>query len=277
MQVHSRVFPTSKDINPDELCRAVLHVYSGRIKLRNVAQLCKVPSRAVRQLLHVIGQVQKDREDNDKAVFVESTEKMEITRLIGEHIGSRKLKHRYTTWELVEGLMKYFTGALTQVAVTARYGVPKRTLTRWSTKALNVMGVKLLKDARAKLCNGEVSRERLKEIFCGLGCSLKQGRPTLLTRDEEALFVAKAELEGAHGFPVTRRELGHRLNNVVCLLNPGSNILDKSKKQYARRVIRRVNEVEPGSKNNKRKSKTGEVKASALSHKRAKQSDPRLG
>ena len=165
MQVHSRVFPTSKDINPDELCRAVLHVYSGRIKLRNVAQLCKVPSRAVRQLLHVIGQVQKDREDNDKAVFVESTEKMEITRLIGEHIGSRKLKHRYTTWELVEGLMKYFTGALTQVAVTARYGVPKRTLTRWSTKALNIMGVKLLKDARAKLCNGEVSRERLKEIF----------------------------------------------------------------------------------------------------------------
>ena len=241
MQVHSRVLFKPKDINPHELCRAVLHVYSGRIKLRNVAQLCKVPSRAVRELLDVIGQVQKDREENDKAVLVESTEKMEITRLIGEHIGSPKLKNKYTKWELIEGLIKYFTGALTQVAVTKRYGVPKRTLTRWSTKALNILGVKLLKDARMKICTGEVSRERLKGIFSSLDCAMKRGRPTRLTSDDEALFVAKAELEGTHGFPVNRRELGHRLNNVVCLLNPGSNILDKSKKQYARRVIRRVN------------------------------------
>ena len=113
----------------------------------------------------MIGQVQKDREDNNKAVLVESTEKMEITRLIGEHIGSPKLKNKYTKWELIEGLIKYFTGALTQVAVTKRYGVPKRTLTHWSTKALNILGVKLLKDARKKICSAEMSHERLKGIF----------------------------------------------------------------------------------------------------------------
>ena len=28
-------------------------------------------------------------------------------------------------------------------------------------------------------------------------------------------MVAKAELEGVHGFPVCHQELGHRLNNLV--------------------------------------------------------------
>ena len=40
--------------------------------------------------------------------------------------------------------------------------------------------------------------------------------------------------------------------------------------------MRRVNAVEPEPESKKRKSATGEVKVSGLSHKRAKQSDPRL-
>ena len=43
----------------------------------------------------------------------------------------------------------------------------------------------------------------------------KCGRSTQLTRDEEALMVAKAELEGVHGFPSVHQELGHCLNNLI--------------------------------------------------------------
>ena len=128
--------------------------------------------------------------------------------------------------------------------------------------------------------DGGVSREMIKETIQGLLSTKKRGRPTLLTRDEEALMVAKAELEAVHGFPVPRRELGHRLNNLVRNLCSANNqrpdMQDKSKKQYARRVVRRVNMLEPGMEGQKKHSKTGEIKVAGLSHKRAKQSNPRL-
>ena len=61
-----------------------------------------------------------------------------------------------------------------------------------------------------------------------------------------------------HGFPVNRRELGHRLNNLVGDLFSDANqpheINDRSKKQFARRVVRRVNALEPGMEAQKKKS-----------------------
>ena len=53
-------------------------------------------------------------------------------------------------------------------------------------------------------------------------------------------------------------------------------IKQKSKVAYARRVIKRVNNREPGGEDQVRHSKTGEVKVGGLNNTRAKQSDPRL-
>ena len=59
MAVFSK-YGSSCDINPQHLCGAVINVYSGRVALRNVTQLCKVPTRAVRELLDVVCQKQND-------------------------------------------------------------------------------------------------------------------------------------------------------------------------------------------------------------------------
>ena len=92
-------------------------------------------------------------------------------------------------------------------------------------------------------------------------------------------MVAKAELEAVHGFLVPHRELGHRLNNVVRNLCSANNqrpdMQDKSKKQYARHMVRRVNMLEPGMEGQKKHSKTGDIKVAGLSHKYAKTKRPK--
>ena len=58
-------------------------------------------------------------------------------------------------------------------------------------------------------------RENLKDVVCDLVDKSKGGSSTQLTRDNEALIVAKADLEGAHGFNVAHRELGRRLHEII--------------------------------------------------------------
>ena len=90
-------------------------------------------------------------------------------------------------------------------------------------------------------------------------------------------MVAKSEIEGAHGFPVCHLELGQRLNKVI--ISMGARKYDtkqNSKLKLAKRVLKRVNTVEPEMENQQKRNKTGEMKVAGLSHKWAKQSDPRL-
>ena len=88
------------DINPQNLCRAVIGVYSGRVALRNVTQLCKVPTRAVRELVDVIHQKQSMLVESCKDELVELVERAQITRLIGNYLDCAKLALTYMDWEL---------------------------------------------------------------------------------------------------------------------------------------------------------------------------------
>lgn len=54
------------------------------------------------------------------------------------------------------------------------------------------------------------------------------------------------------------------------------DIKQNSKLKFAKRVVKRVNLLEPEMENQQKRNKTGEMKVARLSHKRAKQSDPRL-
>ena len=270
------------DTDPKNLCRAVIGVYSGHVALRNVAQLCKVPTRAVRELVDVIHQKQKVLMECCKERLIESVERAQITRLIGNYLSCAKLASAYTDWELHRAIHARFFGTGRSIRdLVETYGIPERTISRHVRKIVKRLKFTTLKELQCGMRDGGVSRERIKETIQDLLSTKKRGRPTLLTRDEEALMVAKAELEAVHGFPVNRRELGHRLNNLVGDLCSANNkqrpdMQDKSKKQFARRVVRRVNMLEPGMEGQKKKSKTGEIKVAGLSHKRAKQSDPRL-
>ena len=44
---------------------------------------------------------------------------------------------------------------------------------------------------------------------------IKVGRPTYLNSDEEALVVASAKIEGAHGLPIDINTLGGELQLVI--------------------------------------------------------------
>ena len=56
----------------------------------------------------------------------------------------------------------------------------------------------------------------------------------------------------------------------------GNGIKPKSAQRYFHRVIQRVNREEEEAEGQKRKMRAGMVKVSGLSHKREKQSDPRI-
>ena len=104
MTIYSKLMPTTSTINPRQLCRGVLSVYDGRVSLRNVAQLCKVPTRAVREVLSVISEKQKSLREHHKDKLVESSTQSQITRLIGNYLSCEELSTTYTKWELEEAM-----------------------------------------------------------------------------------------------------------------------------------------------------------------------------
>ena len=75
MQSYWKLSSSSKDIDPSKLCSAVLAVYTKRVALRNVTQLCKVLSRPVRNLLHAIEEKQERLMETGKVMLVESQDK----------------------------------------------------------------------------------------------------------------------------------------------------------------------------------------------------------
>ena len=81
MQVNSKVSSTSKDVDPQQLCSAIINVYSKHIA-RNATQFCGFPSGVVRDLLRVIEQKQKPRAENCKDILVGSAERRRSLALL---------------------------------------------------------------------------------------------------------------------------------------------------------------------------------------------------
>ena len=127
---------TSSEINPRQLCHAVLSVYNGHVLLRNVAQLCKVPTRAVREVLSVISEKQKSLREHHKDELVESSTQAQITQVIGNYLNSEELSTTYTKWELEEAMKARSFYSKSYHEVLQQYGVPERTLRRWIKKLL---------------------------------------------------------------------------------------------------------------------------------------------
>ena len=69
---------------------------------------------------------------------------------------------------------------------------------------------------------------------------IKNGRPTYLNPDEEALVVAAADMEGAHGLPIDVRTLGAELQMVIGAVNARQStkvITPHASSQYTLLVI----------------------------------------
>ena len=91
--------------------------------------------------------------------------------------------------------------------------------------------------------------------------------------------MATTEIEGAHGLPRDTTTISDELQKVlhgVGRRDVAITITPDSALRYAHRLIARVNKEEENSEGQKRKTRTGIIKDSGLSHMRANQCDPRL-
>ena len=122
----------------------------------------------MREVLDMLEKKHEHQTESYKDVLIDATEEAQITRLTGENIFCRALINTYTHSELIQCILKYFTWAMKSVTITKVYGVPKRTLTLRSAKVLQLMGVKLLRDAQLKVRKKWVIHKKLKYISHGL-------------------------------------------------------------------------------------------------------------
>ena len=105
------------------------------------------------------------------------------------------------------------------------------------------------------------------------------GQQIYLIKDKEAYIVAKSEIEGAHGLPMDTTSISIELQQVlhgVGRRHANNGIKANSVLRYARRVIVCANREEENSGGQKRKTMTGTINVSGLSHKRGGGGYPRL-
>ena len=129
------------------------------------------------------------------------------------------------------------------------------------------------------LKKGEVLISKVLETIKMSVHRIKVGRSTYLNSYEEALVVALAEIEGAQGLPIDVNTLGVEMELFIKSINAlqsTKDITPKALSQYTRSFIKRVNNIEDGQNNQRKKSRTGLVKVSIISNNRTRQSDPRL-
>ena len=122
----------------------------------------------------------------------------------------------------------------------------------------------------------EIKSVRNHQYVCS---KIKVGRPTYLNSDEEALVVASAEIEGAHGMPIDVNTLASEPQLVIKAVNAQQStkgITENSTCKYTHSVIKRVNCKEDGHDTQRKKIRTRLVKVSSIGNNRARQSDPRL-
>ena len=92
-------------------------------------------------------------------------------------------------------------------------------------------------------------------------------------------MVASYKIEGAHGLPIDVNTLICELQLVIRAVDARQStkiITPKASSQYTRSVIKRVNNIEDGHDNQRKKSRTVLVKVSSIRNTRSRQSDPRL-
>ena len=108
---------------------------------------------------------------------------------------------------------------------------------------------------------------------------IEVGRPTYLNLDEEALVVASAEIESAHGLPIDVNTLGAELQFFIKAVNARQSTKDitpKASSKYTLSVIKRVNNIEESHDKQRKNRRTVLVKVSSISNNILRQVDSRI-
>ena len=126
---------------------------------------------------------------------------------------------------------------------------------------------------------GEINNKSVRKTITEYIAKQKLGLKNYLLEDEEAYMLATTEIEVAHGLLRDTNTISDELQQVLSDMgrqDVNNSIKTRSKLWYARRVIDCLNKEEEDAEGQMRKTMTGTIKVSGLSHKRGKQSDTRL-
>ena len=254
---------------------AVFSVKTSARSLRSAVTHYKVRSRHVKNAIDSLNEY----ESKHGVLKLNDEKDMRLYRVISDITkaeGNSGIS--YTKYELRIATFEYITHKIGDYnAIYTRYGIPRRSFDRFTKQICVSLGANNLRNLRKLVTDKIIPKEKLKSTIFKIP-KPNAGRPTLLTKDEETLVVATAELKVAHALPSSRKIVAMKLNEVlegVKGRDIESPVKHKSKIRYAKRVIRRVNAREEEA-TDQRKRSTGEIKVCGLSHKRAKQGCPRL-
>ena len=101
----------------------------------------------------------------------------------------------------------------------SEYRIPHPTLKRYLEKIFPPLKCRNTQHVHQMFKKGKVLISKVLETIKIYVHRIKVGRPTYLNSDIEALVVASAEIEGAHGLPIDVNTLGVKLQLVIRALN----------------------------------------------------------
>lgn len=262
---------------PENLAAAIVDVHAKKIHARSAGFKYGVSHRSISTAL------EKLNETIQKTGIVESSTQKQITRWATKYAFDyvnlpvpKKMQYIHTEWEWKMAAYKRQIGEINDWEMLVHtFGVSQRSVQRLLSKCYNHFGEKSavkLKKVCAK--NEDIKQQVRKFIFSQQ--APKKGR-SYLTETEETVIVAKAEMEAAHANGKNIHQLAKTLSLAMNVAKPGLERSHKSNLRYAYRVLKRVNENAAEAPGQSKRSRKGTIKVGGLSHKRCKQSDPRLG
>ena len=119
----------------------------------------------------------------------------------------------------------------------SEYSILNSTLKRYLESLCPPLQCRNAQHVHQMFKKGEVLRSKLLEVINMSVQRIKLGRPTYLNLYEEALVVALAEIEGAHGLPIDVNTLGVELQLVIKAVNARQStkeITPKASSKYTR-------------------------------------------
>ena len=160
----------------------------------------------------------------------------QITRWAQKQLGLNYRYHTYTGWELSTACKLRVLTNTSYDHLTYEYRIPHSSMKRYLAKICRPLQCRNAQHVHEKLKKGEVLETIKMSVH-----KIKNGRPTYLNPDEEALAIAAAEMEGAHGLPIDVNALGAELQLVIRAVNARQStkvITPNASSQYTRSVIK---------------------------------------
>ena len=209
---------------------------------REVASKFKTTSRKVREgedAIRIMLQEAKGRSDPNYDLMVmeakpEHTQSKFVYRFASDYAGaSIPQREGYTEWEMREAARLILSGKARTNAALSTHGIHDRSFCRFIAPLLTKFGAEKPKEIVKSVKENNISLPTLNSAIDGLAVR-DIGRPTLLTHDEEAMLVARAEMSAQYSDPHGKKRLQYDISEAVEKLFPG-----RERKEDAMKIPRR--------------------------------------